>query len=186
MTIRTLDDLLQAHGRGQAPDYLFFWGHRGAKACLSQWFEAAFVVDGLSYASAEHFMMAGKARLFGDDASLRNILAAATPSQAKSLGRAVTGYDEAAWRQHRGEIVRAGNLAKFSQHEALRDYLLSTGDQVLVEASPVDAVWGIGLAHDHPHAPHPPRWPGLNLLGFALMQVREELRACPRWERTGR
>ena len=70
----------------------------------------------------------------------------------------------------------AGNLAKFEQHDDLRDYLLGTGDRVLGEASPVDRVWGIGLSRDDPAASDPSRWRGHNLLGFALMRVRDMLR----------
>lgn len=181
-TIHTLQDLQQAIARGEMPDYLFFWGHRAqrdgsvGKGCFSQWHEAAFSVEGRTYASAEHFMMAGKAELFGDEEILERILRAATPAEAKALGRKVRGYDEAAWEARRFDIVRTGNLAKFSQHAPLRVFLLATGGKVLVEASPVDRIWGIGLAADHPDAGEPQRWQGLNLLGFALMQVREALR----------
>jgi ribA/ribD-fused uncharacterized protein len=120
-------------------------------------------------------MMAEKARLFGDHAVAARVLAAAKPGEAKALGRQVAGFDSSLWDAARFGIVVAGNQAKFSQHPALRDFLLGTGERVLVEASPVDAVWGIGLAADHPHLEQPARWPGLNLLGFALMQVRYQL-----------
>jgi ribA/ribD-fused uncharacterized protein len=80
------------------------------------------------------------------------------------------------WNQHRREIVMAGNYQKFTQNTALREFLLTTGDRVLVEASPLDKIWGIGLAADHVDAPQPEKWPGLNLLGFALMQVRDRIR----------
>ena len=164
---------------------LSFWGHRPradgvvSKACFSQWFAAPFAVDGIRYATAEHWMMAGKARLFGDDAALARVLANDDPVAAKQAGREVRGYDEARWREHRFDLVVAGNLAKFSQHPALAAFLLGTGDQLLVEASPVDAIWGIGLAADDPRAHDPAQWPGLNLLGFALMQVRERLAGAP-------
>lgn len=168
---------------GERFAWLHFWGHRGradgapSKACLSQWFPSPFAIDGLRYATAEHWMMAGKARLFDDADALAKVLASDDPDAAKAAGRAVRGFDEARWRAHRFDLIVAGNLAKFSQHPALRDFLLSTGDQVLVEASPVDAIWGIGLAADDPRAHDPAQWPGLNLLGFALMAVRERLGA---------
>ena len=142
---------------------------------LSQWWPSPFTVDGVTYATAEHYMMAEKARLFGDEARRQEILAAAHPNQAKSLGRLVEGYDEGAWEAERYAIVVRANLAKFSSNPVLRDYLLSSGERVLVEASPLDRIWGIGVAAGDPRADQPENWRGLNLLGFALMDVREQL-----------
>lgn len=181
-SLRSVADLRKYMDAGNQPDFLFFWGHRpgkpgvGYKSCLSQWFEAPFEVDGIEYPTAEHYMMAGKARLFNDTDALRAVLAAGSPGAAKAAGRAVRGFDENRWRQYRWDIVVNANVAKFSQHADLKQYLLGTGDQVLVEASPLDFVWGIGLAADDPDAPQPARWQGLNLLGFVLMEVREQLR----------
>ncbi|MCE6997517.1 NADAR family protein [Saccharothrix sp. S26] len=163
-------------------EYLFFWGHRArpgapaGKHCLSQWWEAPFTVDGLTYPTAEHFMMWGKARLFDDAETAERVLAARTPGEAKALGRRVRGFTEDAWVAHRLEIVVRGNLAKFGAHDDLRAFLLGTGDRVLVEASPLDRVWGIGLAADDERAADPATWLGLNLLGEALMEVRARLR----------
>lgn len=95
--------------------------------------------------------------------------------QAKAFGREVRGFDEKAWTEHRLEIVVAGNTAKFSQHEELGRFLVETGDRVLVEASPLDRVWGIGLTADDPRASDPAQWLGLNLLGVALTEVRSKL-----------
>lgn len=178
----SLDRLIAAVGNGARFDYLCFWGHRDrpgrvGKSCLSQWYPAAFELDGERYASAEHWMMAGKARLFGDHAITARILASDDPAEVKALGRKIAGFDETRWAAHRYPLVVAGNLAKFAQHPALGEFLLGTGEQVLVEASPVDAVWGIGLAADHRDATRPAQWPGLNLLGFALMDVRAQLAA---------
>lgn len=181
LNLHTLEDLLHAIGERHAPKYLLFWGHQpgadGAigKSCFSQWFEAGFEVDGQHYPTAEHFMMAEKARLFGDAPARSRILAARTPAEAKQLGRGVQGFDDARWEAARFDIVVRANQAKFSQNPALRDYLLATGDRVLVEASPVDRIWGIGLAATDPRALDPRAWCGLNLLGFALMQVRDRL-----------
>ncbi len=141
-----------------APKFFFFWGHMPKqadavdKSCFSQWFPAAFEVAGETYATAEHWMMAEKARLFGDESVRQRILAARHPNEAKKLGRLVAGFDPARWDAVKFELVRAGNQHKFGQHEALKTYLLTTGDRVLVEASPVDAIWGIGLAADHADA----------------------------------
>lgn len=121
-------------------------------------------------------MMAEKARLFGDQQTEAQILKSSNPGAAKALGRSIQGFDETRWVEHRFSIVVRGNLAKFSQSERLRNLLLQTGDQVLVEASPVDSIWGIGLAESDSAATKPEQWKGLNLLGFALMEVRDQLR----------
>lgn len=166
---------------GFRPKWLFFWGHRPrrdgriGKSCLSQWWSASFEVSGLVYPSAEHFMMAEKAKLFGDEEIRRRIVSAPNPGAAKQLGRQVQGFDEQLWQQRRFDIVVAGNHAKFAQNHELGAYLLSTKKRVLVEASPVDRIWGIGLAEDDPLAQNPELWRGLNLLGFALMKVRSKL-----------
>jgi ribA/ribD-fused uncharacterized protein len=170
---------LQQRAHEQSLRYLYFWGHtqKGtaiSKACLSQWYPAAFTVDGIRYPTAEHWMMVAKARLF-DPIWIEPILANPDPAAAKAFGRKINHFDQSVWLRHRFDLVVQGNLAKFSQHADLQAFLLSTGNQVLVEASPVDQIWGIGLAADDPRAANPAQWRGLNLLGFALMHVREQL-----------
>ncbi|MGW2252067.1 NADAR family protein [Kitasatospora sp. NPDC001660] len=180
---RTREELAALVDAGARPKWLMFWGHRARKdgttgqGALSQWWPCRFTVDGVDYASAEHWMMAGKARMFGDAAIEQRVLTARTPAEAKKLGRLVSGFDEAAWTAGRFELVVAGNVAKFGQDPALRTYLLGTANRVLVEASPVDRVWGIGLAADDERAEDPHRWRGDNLLGFALMEARARLAA---------
>jgi ribA/ribD-fused uncharacterized protein len=167
---------------GRPVKYLHFWGHRPnadgsiGSGCLSQWWPAPFTVDGQTYATAEHYMMWRKAKLFGDNDVATRVLAAAHPGDAKKLGRLVRGFDESTWDGARFDIVVAGSTAKFGQHDDLRTYLLGTGERVLVEASPMDRVWGIGLAATDRRAHDPASWQGLNLLGFALMQARQNLR----------
>ena len=162
--------------------YLFFWGNQPSKdgtitkSCLSQWWPVDFEAAGTSYRSTEHWMMAEKARLFNDDKVLAQILAAKSPAEAKKLGREIQGFEPEVWEAHKVEVVVAGNLHKFGQHPELAKFLLSTNDRVLVEASPVDNIWGIGLAADAADAENPARWLGPNLLGFALMEVRDQLR----------
>ena len=181
-SIYDLESLLAQVRSGFRPEYLFFWGHRQrkdggiGKQCLSQWWPCRFEIDGIQYPSAEHYMVAEKARLFGDDATCRRILSASHPRAAKKLGRQVKGFREDVWSQHRFDVVVRGNEAKFRQNEELGRFLLSTGDRVLVEASPVDTMWGIGWAAADPQATDPEEWRGLNLLGFALMRVRALLR----------
>jgi ribA/ribD-fused uncharacterized protein len=174
-------ELVRREAAGERIEYLRFWGHRARKdgrvgaSCLSQWWPVTFVVDGETFASAEHFMMVGKARLFGDDAAARAILTVDDPAEAKKVGRTVRGYDDAAWQAAAFDIVVRGNHAKFAQHEDLAEFLIGTGDAVLVEASPYDSIWGIGLRATDPEAATPSTWRGTNLLGFALMEVRDRL-----------
>ncbi|MGW9214366.1 NADAR family protein [Embleya sp. NPDC055664] len=160
--------------------YVFFWGHRepirGVDAsCLSQWYPSPFEVDGITYRTAEHWMMAGKARMFADADAERRVLAADHPKTAKTIGRQVRGFDEQRWVEERFELIVRGNVAKFGQHPDMGTFLLGTGRRILVEASPLDRIWGIGLAADDERAGDPERWRGLNLLGFALMAARARL-----------
>ncbi|RFP63529.1 NADAR family protein [Hymenobacter lapidiphilus] len=179
--IRSVESLLHHLEAGETPKFLYFWGHtpayrgRVGKECFSQWYPAVFTAEGDTYLTAEHYMMAEKARLFGDEITRQAILHAGHPNDAKKLGRRITPFDEAQWLAARFDIVVRGNEAKFGQHPALREFLLDTGRRVLVEASPIDAIWGIGLAQESSHAAHPEQWRGLNLLGFALMEVRNRL-----------
>ena len=181
--INSRESLVSEIQAGTTVKYLHFWGHRPGPAgrvgasCLSQWWPSPFVVDGVTYATAEHWMMAGKARLFEDTEAEERVLAAGHPSLAKKAGRLVRGFDEAVWERERFGIVVEGNVHKFAAHEDLRTFLLGTGNRVLVEASPVDRVWGIGLAATDEAAADPQRWKGPNLLGFALMKARQRLRA---------
>jgi len=180
LKIRNKEALISLVSCGKRVEYTFFWGHRKpkrgvSKTCFSQWYHSPFESEGEIYQTAEHYMMAGKAKLFGDNESFEKILLADYPSDAKKIGRNVKNFDEHMWDNHRSEIVISANLAKFSQHSELRAFLLNTGNSVLVEASPVDKIWGIGLAADDPAVQNPNKWKGLNLLGFALMDVRGQL-----------
>ena len=127
------DDLRTRWASGEDFEFYLFYGHKppdsGVDAsCLSQWFARAFRIDGVQYPTAEHWMMAEKARLFGDDEMLREILSCKEPKDAKAFGRNVSGFDSKTWGKHKIEIVKRGNLAKFGQHLDLRQFLLSTGD----------------------------------------------------------
>lgn len=174
--------LAAAVEKGETFDFRFFWKplvrEDGAltDACFSQWWQSDFVIDGITYQTAEHWMMAGKARLFRDEEVLEEILSVSDPRTVKALGRKVRNFEEAAWVKHRFDLVVEGNVAKFSQVPALLAHIRETGDAVLVEASPLDRIWGIGMGESNVHAKVPSRWQGLNLLGFALMKAREALR----------
>ncbi|GAB1096669.1 NADAR family protein [Shewanella algae] len=181
MKIRTREQLVDFVDQGNKVKYIFFWGHQEkgeqiSKSCFSQWYDAKFEEEGNVFITAEHYMMYHKARLFGDDIACERILLATNPGAAKAIGREVVGFNQEVWDERRFEIVLNANLAKFAQHTELKSFLLNTGNRILVEASPVDKVWGIGLAQDHPESEIPRRWKGLNLLGFALMEVRDRLR----------
>lgn len=145
------------------------------KTCLSQWYPSPFIIDGVHYATAEHYMMAEKARLFNDEEVLEKILATPLPQTAKKLGRKVGGFINGVWERERFAVVVRGNLARFQQHEHLRDFLLSTGEAILVEARPRDDIWGIGVDEHDARAANVSTWLGENLLGFALMEVRRFL-----------
>jgi ribA/ribD-fused uncharacterized protein len=177
-----VEQLCTRFNAGESMKFMFFWGHQrpgsGVSAsCLSQWYGAPFVIGSDRYPTAEHCMMAEKAALFADDEIRAKVLAAPNPGAAKALGRHVRGFDEARWVEARFAIVCRANEAKFTQSPELGAFLAQTGNRVLVEASPVDRIWGIGLAQDDECAGNPNQWRGLNLLGFALMQVRERLAA---------
>jgi ribA/ribD-fused uncharacterized protein len=176
----TLNNTIERFQKKEKIEFLFFWGHTVkdeiTKACFSQWFPFEFEENRIFYKTAEHYMMAGKAKLFNDHEILEQILKAETPNQAKSLGRKVKNFDPKLWNEHKYEIVKQGNLLKFSQNEEFKEFLLSTEDKILVEASPYDKIWGIGMLETNPKAENPLQWNGENLLGFALMEVRDELR----------
>ncbi|MFE2168318.1 NADAR family protein [Streptomyces sp. NPDC059447] len=176
-----IEKLTEQVSRGERVKFLPFWGHRPrpdgslGPSCLSQWWPSEFTVCDVRYDTAEHWMMAAKARLFGDAEAERAALEARTPAEAKKAGRLVRGFDDAIWERERYGIVVEGSVHKFSSTPELTAYLLGTGNRVLVEASPLDRIWGIGLAADDERALDPARWRGLNLLGFALMEARERI-----------
>jgi ribA/ribD-fused uncharacterized protein len=176
-----LDALRARIHDGQSFTYVPFYGHsaepgRITNAVYSQFYPAEFNIDGERYRWAEQWMMAAKARLFGDQEALAAILAADGPLDCKRIGRTVRNYDDGRWSAGRFDLVVEGNIAKFSQNAALRDHLLGSGDAILVEAAPRDQVWGIGYGRDNPAVQDPLRWRGRNLLGFALVKVRAILR----------
>ena len=178
----TREWLTSNYDSGEPLRFIFFWGHSKkagqdvGQFVLSQWFLSPFTVDGIVYPTTEHWMMAWKASLFGDKTAFDKILAAKKPAEVKELGRQITGFDEIVWDKRRFEIVKIGNIHKFNQNPDLLKYLLGSGDSILVEASPTDSVWGIGLAQDSEMIDNPYTWNGQNLLGFALMEVRDFLK----------
>lgn len=180
MKLRSKDQLVDFVNAGNRIKYIYFWGHKKlqgetTKTCFSQWYDSPFEIEEVVYITAEHYMMAEKAKLFGDLDAIPKIVAAENPGKAKRLGREILWFENQTWIKHRFDIVVRANRAKFSQNPELGRYLLGTGDRTLVEASPVDKIWGVGLAIDNSDIENPNLWKGLNLLGFALMEVRDQL-----------
>ncbi len=165
--------------RDEMPEILLFYGHKTTdeitEMCLSQWYPCEFEAEGTKYTSAEQYMMAEKARLFGDEEIRAQILKTSDPAICKKLGRKVRNFHQEKWNKNRENIARKGNFYKFSQNAKLREFLLSTGDKILVEASPRDRIWGIGMGKSNPDALDPAKWRGRNLLGFAIMSVRKKI-----------
>lgn len=153
---------------------IFFWGKNDF---LSQWHPATFHNrEGIVFSCAEQYMMWRKAILFQDENSARRILTESDPRRQKQLGRRIAGFDENIWREHRENAVFEGNVLKFLQNKDLLEQLLATGDAMLVEASPYDRVWGVGLSADDPRILNPANWQGENLLGKCLQRSRNWIR----------
>lgn len=152
--------------------FAFFFG---ADCPFSQWHPMGFACRGRDFRTAEHWMMYCKAMLFGDERSAEVVLLAPTPREAKRLGRQVRGFDQRVWSERAPRLVEIGNRLKADANPGFANALLATDGLTLVEASPYDRIWGIGLGAHHEDAVCPERWPGQNLLGKALMVVRSEL-----------
>lgn len=148
--------------------FVFFYG-----GVFSQWFYHDMEIDGVTYNCAEQYMMAMKAKTFNDTASLEKIMGTFDPREQKAYGRKVQGFDADMWNCVAKNYVYKANLAKFSGD--LKQDLLETGDRELVEASPYDKIWGIGLGMDSKHLTDKTKWQGTNWLGETLMRVRDTL-----------
>lgn len=146
------------------------------KNWLSNFHASPLVENDLHFLQVEQYFMFHKANFFQDETSMAKILAAKTPSEAKALGREIKPFDER-WAEVRYAVMYQGNLLKYQQNPTLRDKLLATGNKILVEANPVDPIWGVGLAEDDPRAACPAFWQGKNLLGLCLMEVRAQILA---------
>jgi ribA/ribD-fused uncharacterized protein len=173
------EKLIEQYNSGKQLEYLFFWKPNIGtvdKSCLGQWQPSVFKVDADLYCCAEQYMMAEKARLFRDEEIRERILKSTDPKEMKALGQKVKNFKQDLWDKAKYPIVLKGNYSKFTQNDDMREFLLSTGNKILVEASPLDKIWGIGLGEDKEQSQNPNAWRGQNLLGFALMEVRDELK----------
>lgn len=158
--------------------FTFFYSN---KDYGSQWAKSVFVVDGVTYNCAEQYMMAEKARLFGDLDALSIIMGTSDPKIQKAAGRLVAGFDPELWGQHAKLIVYRGNFAKFTQNPEMLEWLLGTEGTTLVEASPWDTIWGIGLEATNPLALDRSTWKGMNWLGEVLTKVRDDIITYQNW-----
>ena len=144
---------------------------------LSNWYLSDFQIDGITFTSMEQYMMYKKAICFKDENIANQILAEKNVAKIKELGRLVSDYDEHIWNGVRQIIIYEGLFAKFSQNESLRSKLLDTKYSTLVECAVKDRIWGIGLSMTDPKRLMPTEWQGQNLLGYALMMVRDRLKS---------
>ena len=148
--------------------YLFFW-----QGPFSQWFRSNFTVGGITFNTCEQYMMYHKALLFDDNEIAKQILKTNDPKTQKALGRKVKKFDMAYWNEHCLQIVFRGNHAKFSQNKRLYDMLMNTSPSLLVEASPFDQIWGIGIDEKTALMTPAEQWPGTNWLGKTLVNLRD-------------
>ena len=142
---------------------------------LSNWYRSDFEKDGIRFSSMEQYMMYQKALCFRDEKVAAEILKTDYVGHIKELGRQVSNYDESIWNGKRQILVYEGLLAKFEQNEDLKAQLKSTGDAILAECAVKDRIWGIGLSMKDPDRLDVKKWHGTNLLGYALMIVRERV-----------
>lgn len=154
-------------------DYIFFWG-----GILSNFYITPIIIDGILYNSSEQYFMKIKQETF-DPLNVqlgKDIMKENNPKNIKNFGRNVNNYQEDIWDQMRYNVMYKGVYEKFYQNKNLRDILLETENKILVESSPYDKVWGIGLNENEAKLIHPSKWEGKNLLGKVLMEVRKKLK----------
>jgi ribA/ribD-fused uncharacterized protein len=152
-------------------NHVFFWN-----GIYSQWHKAPMTIDGVQYNCCEQYMMHQKALTFGDLEIAEEVLQTSNPKDQKGLGRQIKSFNKDKWDSVCLGIVYKGNLEKFRQNPDLLAELLSTGDRLLVEASPFDKIWGIGMAEEDPGVDDPANWKGLNLLGWSITLVKQQLK----------
>ena len=163
-------------GSSTSPAFVFFWHEYEEHGHFSQWYPAPFQVEGIRYLHNEQYMMAKKALLFKDTRTYNKIMAESDPAKCKALGKSAANFNQYLWDSCKEEVIYNANYAKFSQNPALKAALLATGDAILAEASPSDPIWGIGMKATDPNSQDPSKWQGKNLLGKALMKVRDKLK----------
>lgn len=154
-------------------DFTFFYS---SSHPFSNWYMCPFVHNGHEFNCGEQYMMYKKAMLFKDHDVADMIMQQGHPRNQKFLGREVRGFVKKVWDAKCKPIMVEGLTSKFMQDTYCLTTLLDTGDTTIVEASPTDKIWGIGMSEDDPRATNPKLWQGTNWLGDVLMQVRDEIR----------
>ena len=154
-------------------EFHFFWSNSSP---FSQWHKSEFELNGITYYSAEQFMMTKKAELFNDEEIKNKILSTNNVRKQKELGRQIKNFNESIWNENKIKIVYIGNKLKFTQNQNLKSELMNTNDKLIVEASPNDKIWGIGLHEEDPNSLNQNEWKGQNLLGNILTILRKDIR----------
>lgn len=172
--------IIEKYNRGEDLSFVYFWK---TKSPFSNWYPVPFKDEVIDYWCTEQYMMAQKALLFKDLDTYHRIMSSKDQRNIKNLGRQVRGFDQEIWDKNKISIVIRGNFLKFQQNYSLRRILLDTKDKILVEASPYDCIWGVGLAEEDEQIKNPNNWRGENLLGEALMEVREQLKKDKSYEK---
>lgn len=157
-----------------ADNYIFFWKEDEDNGDFSNWSEHSIESNGVKFLTLEHYLMYSKAKLFGDDEIAEKIIKTKNPLYVKRLGRIVKNFNESIWAANRYQIMETGIKMKVEQNDDIKQLLLSTGSKIIVEASPYDTIWGIGMSKKNTNAIYEEKWKGLNLLGKAWMKIRSE------------
>ena len=153
-----------------------FWKVSDVYGEFSNWYLCNICYNDINFNSSEQIFMWSKAKLFNDEDVAEQILQTTDQKAIKSLGRKVKNFDDKIWNENKFTIVYNGNYLKFTQNDELKKYIKSTGNSILVEASPYDNIWSVKLSADNDDILYPEKWKGENLLGFALMQVRDNIK----------
>ena len=161
---------------GKEVDAYFFHRPEEPHGYLSNWFSSPFDLDGMHFTSVEQYIMYRKCKIFGDEISAKAVLATEDTAAQQAIGRKAAGYIGSIWAGMRQMVVLRGLMAKFSQNEDLKQKLLDTGDAYLVECAGSDKIWACGIRLNDDKRFNAENWTGDNILGFALMEVREMLR----------
>lgn len=156
---------------------IYFWRPYESYGQFSNWSNHPITENGITFKTAEHYIMYRKAKCMNDESILNQIIDAKTPDLAKKLGRKVKNWDEAKWTEHREKIMFDTLLLKVNQNTEVKDLLIKTGDSIIAEASPYDSIWGTGVSKENSKGPE--SWKGLNLLGKTWTKVRATITLNP-------